>query len=850
MRSTEKAHPSSRIIHLVILLMALLLIGYAVTFSWNSWREEKSSQIHNLQNITELAEKAIDTYFYQLQGRMLGLTREIVETDGAIDLHHAFSAVKRFKESHSELVNITFMREDGQILFTAFEPPGEELPTLAQEPSFQKFRDELRQGHPLSISQPLESLTISEWIIPLRYVIYDLEGNPAHIISANLPSEILQNFWKGAPFTRKAALGLIRDDGILVSRYPIPENIDLESVYSEPRKGTLITYLKAHHFPGSGFVEGPSGLDGPDFLQAFRRLEHFPITLFVAMPLSDIRTAWWNKVKVPYSLSILLIIGGFVLFNTVRNISERLKLERESVYSQILKTSIDMFAILDTKGRFLEMNPAGLELLGYSHEEITRLTVNDIDAEEEPDRAIHILDGLKETGHQRFETRIRCKDSRLIDVDISVSYFRYRGERIVCFIRDISRRKQRESELLKARDEAEKAVQAKNEVLTNLEDIVSSRTKALEKAMIFAEAANRVKSTFLSNMSHELRTPLNVITGFAFLMKKDPLTARQADYLDKLSTSARELLQLINDILDFARIDDPVLTLEVQNFEPARIAHLVCLIFSDQAKEKNVELTVDLRNVPAVLQGDGDRLGRILHQLIGNAVKFTDKGSIRLAMSVVEKIDNVIVLRCEIWDTGIGMTADQLKVIFQAFEQGDGSLTRRFGGIGLGLALTKRLVEGMHGHIGVESEIGRGSVFWLEIPFEESSSPAKAITCSGPYRQLNAFYAEIVPESGEKPSSIPEPEAAVVLPENKAIQTVSFDNSKVTLILNQLEDLLADNNTTASDLFDRSRLILTSALGNTADQIDRQIQDFDFEEALRTLRTARNANGFAQNEAA
>lgn len=125
---------------------------------------------------------------------------------------------------------------------------------------------------------------------------------------------------------------------------------------------------------------------------------------------------------------------------------------------------------------------------------------------------------------------------------------------------------------MKARDEAEKAVLAKNEVLANLEDMVSSRTMALEKAMIFAEAANRVKSTFLSNMSHELRTPMNAIMGFAYLLKNDPLSARQVDYLDKLSTSARELLQLINDILDFSRIDDPVMTLEIQDFETARIA--------------------------------------------------------------------------------------------------------------------------------------------------------------------------------------------------------------------------------------------------------------------------------------
>jgi len=797
-----------------------------------------------------LGEKAVDTYFTQLQKRMLGLSQEIIETDDPIDLQRAFTLVKRFMESHPELLDITFMQENGQILFTAIEPPGQSLPTLAQEPSFQKFRSELQQGHPLSISQPLESLTIQKWIIPLRYVIYDIEGQPAYILSANLPVGILQDYWKDAPFTRTAALGLIRDDGFLVSRYPVPQHIEMEKIYGVQRKDTLITYLKQHEFPNSGFVEGASGLDGLDYLHTFRRLEHFPITLFITMPLSDIRTGWWNKVKVPYSLSVLLFIGGFILYSTARNISERLKLERESVYSQILETSIDTFAILDTEGRFLEMNPAGLELLGYTHDEITQLTVYEINATENTEQIRKLLKGVKEVGHERFETRYRCKNGRLIDVDVSISFFQYRGERIVSFIRDISRKKQRETELLKARDEAEKANHAKNEVLENLENLVASRTMALEKAMIFANAANRIKSTFLSNMSHELRTPMNAIMGFAFLLKNDPLTARQINYLDKLSASARQLLQLINDILDFSNIDDPVMTLEIQDFETARIIDQLCLLFSDQAATKHVDMTVDLDNIPAVMRGDGDRLGRILHQLVGNAVKFTEKGSICLAMRIIDEINGGIVLRCEIRDTGIGITDEQLKIIFSAFEQGDGSLTRRFGGIGLGLALTKRLVEGMRGRIGVESQIGRGSVFWLEIPFQKSSPPSKRIAYSGSFQHMGISIANHSVETGENRSSVPEVGASADLPESDNTLANTADRSQVTAILNQLEVLLADNNTTAGNLFDQSKAMLTSSLGDTVNQIGRHIQDFDYDEALNTLRTARNANGFVRNDAA
>ncbi len=318
---TESVYHPIRSLNLVVSALALLLTIYASVFSWQSWQDEKRNLIYDLQNIMTLEERAVDAYFSHLERDMLALGVNIIGTDEQIDIEHTFTLVKQFSEGHTELFDISVIRDDGQILFAAEAPPGQTPPTFVLEPSFQKFRNEIREGQPVSIGQPYVCSIHNEWTIPFRYVISNKEGKLKYIISANLPIGMLQNYWKDAPFTKIGALGLIRDDGFLVGRYPVPEEPQLEEIYGIPRKGTLITYLMQHQFPQNGYVRGPSILDGPDYLNSFYRLEHFPITLFIATPMSEIRTEWWNKVKVPYLLTVVLFVGGFFVY--------RLTLQRE-----------------------------------------------------------------------------------------------------------------------------------------------------------------------------------------------------------------------------------------------------------------------------------------------------------------------------------------------------------------------------------------------------------------------------------------------------------------------------------------------------------------------------------------
>jgi PAS domain S-box-containing protein len=276
----------------------------------------------------------------------------------------------------------------------------------------------------------------------------------------------------------------------------------------------------------------------------------------------------------------------------------------------------------------------------------------------------------------------------------------------------------------------------------HLEDLVASRTAELKTAKIMAEAANQAKSAFLSNMSHEIRTPMNAVIGYAHLIRRDPLTVRQTDQLDKLAASARHLLQIISDILDLSKIEANKMTLEVQDFELARVIDHVCHLLADSIATKNLHVLVDLDQIPPLLRGDGIRLGQILLNLVSNAVKFTERGGFSITCQLRERNMDRALLRVEVRDTGIGITEEQMGRLFRAFEQADDSTTRRFGGTGLGLAISQRLTELMGGRLGATSEPGQGSLFWLEIPLDIAPVLPQRTQMLEPFRGMRVLVID------------------------------------------------------------------------------------------------------------
>ncbi|MBQ0930553.1 hybrid sensor histidine kinase/response regulator [Ideonella alba] len=397
-----------------------------------------------------------------------------------------------------------------------------------------------------------------------------------------------------------------------------------------------------------------------------------------------------------------------------------LRVQQVQTSEHRLRTLIDAApeAVLSVAadGRITQFNAAAERLFGWTAAELLgqpldRLLPPDV----RQGHAALVALGTQEGAGVRTmgaDRRVRglCRDGRYVDLNVSLSRVQVDGQwHSTAVIRDITERLAAEAELSRYRHQ--------------LEDLVQERTQALERSRDEAEAATRSKSEFLANMSHEIRTPMNAIIGLAYLARRDA-NPQQAAHLERIGTAARHLLAILNDILDFSKIEAGKLTLATRDFDVDDMVDQASQLVCERAMAKGVEVVQRIDpTLPSHLRGDDLRLGQVLVNLIGNAIKFTERGHVRVNLSRLQSADGRPLVRFEVRDTGIGMDAAQQQRVFQPFEQADGSTTRRFGGTGLGLSISRRLVEMMGGTLRVESRPGQGSRFWFDLPLEPAQSP-------------------------------------------------------------------------------------------------------------------------------
>ncbi len=374
--------------------------------------------------------------------------------------------------------------------------------------------------------------------------------------------------------------------------------------------------------------------------------------------------------------------------------------QAEEKYRSIFENAIEGIFQTTSEGRFQSANPALARILGYaSPDELTR-QLSDIERQlyVDPERRKEFIRSMDETGAVGgFISQVYRQDGAVIWISEHARSVKDERGHVTYYegtVEDITSRRRAEDEIAKARD------------------------TALESA--------RLKSEFLANMSHEIRTPMNGIIGMTGLLLDSELTPKQRDFTHTIQQSADALLHIINDILDFSKIEAGMLVFEEIEFDLPSVVEGATEVLSGRAASKKLELaTMVHTDVPPALRGDPGRLRQVITNLVGNAVKFTETGEVVVRARTAEETWGEVVVRFEVCDTGIGIGPEAQSKLFQAFVQADGSTTRKYGGTGLGLAICKQLVKQMGGSIGVQSEPGKGSMFWFTARFAKQH-PGKA----------------------------------------------------------------------------------------------------------------------------
>jgi PAS domain S-box-containing protein len=425
-----------------------------------------------------------------------------------------------------------------------------------------------------------------------------------------------------------------------------------------------------------------------------------------------------------------VVVGSVVSFTdiTERKASERLLRETEEYFRGVLERAPDGLLVVDADGSIRLANAQCERLFGYTRDELigqaVEMLVPDEIRPQHPERraSFHRAPTTRAMG-AKSELHARRKDGSLFPVDIGLSPLPGRNGaniQVAVSIRDISERKQAEVELKAAKQKAEEAT--------------------------------RMKSMFLANMSHEIRTPMNAIIGLSHLALKTPLNPKQRDYISKVHNAGTSLLAIINDILDFSKIEAGKLDIETTDFRLDDVINSVTTVTGQKATDKGLELLAHVApGIPQCLLGDPHRLGQILINLVNNSIKFTERGEIVVSAERLQQTGEKCQLKFSVRDTGIGMSKEQAGKLFQPFTQADMSTTRKYGGTGLGLTVSRRLVELMGGQIWLNSEPGVGTTFtftvWLGVGKEKGSAkivPEKLTTMRALIVDDNPGACEII----------------------------------------------------------------------------------------------------------
>ena len=691
MGAVTEAGPRSRILW-IVLSGLLLIVGIlsATTFMINNLRERAlSSSMRELENTVLLLSRHFDQQFAEFSDAQARLVRRLSVAD--ISSPEEFTRRMSTSDIHQLLASeissafdnndVFLFNADGDVVNTSQAGP---LPTvnIAQRDYFRAFKFNLTPATTLVSS--VRSIFTGKFTTILARKLTGQNGIFLGELSRRIETQEVEQFLEAVVLGNGATITIAHRNGDLIAQFPHVEALDGQNV------GGNTVFRQAVSQPGPSTLRVTSPVDGEDRLTSARQMRNFPVIVIATTTTEAALVDWRDQTRLLITVALLLVtvvVALCVLISRRLSRERRLSEQRLALGKQHLDTALDNMSqglcLFDGDKRTVMSNPRFREIYWFTEDQV------------KPGVSFAEILGHIAANGGRLDQSI----SEQTDVQSANPQYVYRFDdgRVV---------------LIRRAPTPDGGWVSTHDDITETERAAA----ALKAAKETAEAASHAKSDFLAMMSHEVRTPMAGMMGMIDLLAASELDDEQRGLASIAHQSARNLLTVVNNILDFSKLEAGQLTPESISFSVAHSLKAIAQLLGPKASERGLVLETSISaDMPERLNGDPSRLGQILLNLAGNAIKFTEAGSVTIAASHRVLADDGIELRIEVADTGMGIPPDVQASLFSPFTQADTSVSRRYGGTGLGLAICKQLCRAMGGDIGVESAPGRGSTFWFTL---------------------------------------------------------------------------------------------------------------------------------------